>query len=357
MSREAAIPIVHVSGSQRDMGRSLGRRCSKIAGSMVRAAESAMNRKGVSWDEAVASAQDYLPYAQEYDPIYLDFMQGYARGSGVSFKELFTLLCQEEKGLCTDVAVNSDATSDCSVFSAHTEDWKPADEEHVVLVHGEPREGPSFLVVTLGGLELVTGLNSAGISFSGNSLEQNDMRIGVPKMFLSRRILAARRIEEAILAAAPPDRASSYNNNICHSSGEMYCIEGSATDFSLLYPRGGYLVHTNHYLDEKMKKFEALFSGPGGASLERGSSSVVRYNRATTLVRRNLGRITVETLTNILSDHVNRPDSICSHEDFKIPPHTRYKTIYAVISDLTNLEMHVCLGNPCEGNWQTHRLR
>jgi len=323
---------------------------------MVNDAKSGMGRKGISWDQAIATANEYLPYAEEYDGIYLDFMRGFSKSAGVPFQDLFTLICRGERGLCTDIAVNGEATPDGSVYSAHTEDWSSEDQKHVVLVHGKPDKGPSFLVMTLAGLELVTGLNSAGISFSGNSLYQNDQRSGVPKMFVSRRILASERIGDAITAAAPPNRASSYNNNICHSSGEMYCIEGSATDFSLLHPNDGYLVHTNHYLDSRMSKFENLFSGPTGKHLGRGADSVVRYHRALNLIRKNLGNVTVEMLKGILSDHCNSPDSICGHEDSSKPQHERGKTIYAVVSDLTRLEMHVCLGSPCEGAWKKYSI-
>ena len=127
MGKAVTIPFVHVSGSQENMGRRLGRECARMARSMVQDAKSDMNRRGVSWDEAIATARYYLPYAQEFDPIYLDFMKGYAKGSGVPFEELFTLICHGEKGLCTDVSVNAGATSDGSVFSAHTEDWWSAD--------------------------------------------------------------------------------------------------------------------------------------------------------------------------------------------------------------------------------------
>lgn len=357
MSKAARIPFVHVTGSQQSMGRSIGRTCARTAASFLKSTKSDCRQRGLVWDAAIGTARDYLPYAQEYDPKYLDFMKGYAKGSGIPFEELFTLLCQGERGLCTDVSVNAEASADGSIYSAHTEDWRPVDEEHVVLLHGEPDEGPSFLVVTLAGLELITGLNSAGISFSANSLYQNDMRLGVPKMFVSRRILAARRIGDAISAVIPAERASSYNNNICHSSGEMYSVEGSATDYALLYPSNGYLVHTNHYLAPRMSRYEALFSGPTGTSLERGTSSIVRFNRADALVRRSLGRITAETLSSILSDHVNFPDSICGHEDPGLPQLERSKTNYAVISDLTSLEMRVCLGNPCVGKWERFGLR
>lgn len=356
MARKVPIPVIRVSGSYRDMGRVLGSKCRKLVRSMVQDAKAGLDRKGIRWDVAVATARGFFPYAQEYDRVYIEFIEGYARGSGLPFEELFALLCHGEKGMCTDVAVNGSATSEGLVLSAHTEDWRPEDEKHAVLVHAKPKGGPSFVVVSLAGLELITGLNSAGVSFSGNSLEHDDARAGVPRMFVARKILAARTIGEAISAAAPPHRGSSYNNNICHSSGEMYCVEGSATESALLYPQNGYLVHTNHYLDPKMVRHETAFVGTGGRSLESGSGSIVRYNRARTLVRRSLGQITAESLVDILSDHVNRPASICCHENRRYAPHDRYKTIYAVVSDLTNLEMQVCLGNPCEGKWEMHRI-
>ena len=338
------------------MGRALGRECAKNAQSMVRAGKSVMGQKDISWDTAIKRARHFLPHAQEFDSTYLNFVRAYAKGSGVPFEDLFTLICEGERTLCTDVMVNSEVTSDGTVLAAHSEDWTPESEKDVVVIHGEPKDGPSFVVMTLGGFEFVAGMNSAGVSFSGNSLYSNDERIGVPKKFVSRRILSSRTVGDAIRAAAPPNRASSYNNNICHSSGEMYCVEGSATDFCLLYPQDGYLVHTNHYLAHKMEKFETLFSGTGGISLESGSSSLVRYNRATTLVRRSLGRITMTTLAGILSDHVNYPGSICCHENAGQPVLERSKTTFAVISDLSELKLHACLGNPCRGGWKEFSL-
>jgi len=338
------------------MGLKLGRQCKRIALSMLAEAKAGLSRKGIPWDQAIARGQDFLPYAEGFDPKYIELLRGYSTGTGISYEEIFTMICREERGLCTDVAVNGYATSDGSVLSTHTEDWTSSDEKHIVLVHGKPRGDPSFLIVSLGGFELVSGLNASGISFSGNSLTQNDMRIGVPMLFVARRIAASRTIGQAITACVPSDRGSSFNNNICHSSGEMFCVEASATDFSLLYPCEGVLVHTNHYLDPRMVKHEMLFQGRGGMHLGEGSGSLVRYHRALRLVRKELGNISVEYLTQILTDHVNRPKSICCHEDLSSPPHERYKTIYATIVDLTNLEMMVCRGNPCEGRFEKYSL-
>jgi len=336
------------------MGLKLGHQCKSIAVSMLAQAKTGLSRKGTPWSQAIKRGQDYLPFAEEFDSKYVELLRGYSSGSELRFEDIFTILCGGERGLCTDVMVNGQATSDGSVLSAHTEDWRSVDEKHVVLVYGRPRGDPSFLIMSLGGFELVSGLNAAGISFSGNSLSQNDMRVGVPKMFVARRIAASRTISQAITASAPADRGSSYNNNICHSSGEMYCVEASATDFSLLCSHDGFLVHTNHYLDPRMSKYEMLFQGRDGTHLGEGSGSLVRYHRALRLVKNGLGNIDVKYLTTILSDHVNRPNSICNHVDSKLPPNERDKTLYATIVDLTRLEMMVCWGNPCEGRFEKH---
>lgn len=335
----------------------MGRECASVCRSLLACARANFKERGISWDLAVERSEPYLPYAESHDPVYVDYLRGYARGAGQRFEDLFVLLCQDERGLCTDVAVNMDGTADGSVLSAHTEDWKPEDEGHAVLIHGEPDKGPSFLIMTLGGLEFVGGLNTSGISFTGNSMSQNDTRVGIPKMFLANRIARARTLGEATSAALALDRGSSYNSNICHSSGEMYSVEASATDSVLIYPDNGCLVHTNHYLHPRMAKYEGLFfEGDSGAYMPLGSSSIVRYNRALRLTREQLGEVTRETLVSIMSDHVNFPDSICRHPQKGAPRLDQYKTIYATIADVTNLDLWVCIGEPCKGRFEKHSL-
>jgi isopenicillin-N N-acyltransferase-like protein len=137
----------------------------------------------------------------------------------------------------------------------------------------------------------------------------------------------------------------------------MCCVEASTTDFSLLYPQDGYLVHTNHYLDPWTTRYEALFAGRGGYSFANVSGSVVRYNRALRLVEKKLWDINAEYLVRILSDHANRPSSICRHEKSGVLPFLQYKTIYATIVDLIRLEMMVCRGNTFEGKFEKYSLK
>ena len=339
------------------MGLKLGEQCKDLAESMTEDMRTRIKAAGLTWNRAVSNARKHLPFAEEFDPQYVKWIRGYAEGSGFKFEDLFVYFCQEsDGGLCTDIAVNNEATSDGSVLSAHTEDWYPIDEKHLVLIRGKPKEEPAFLAMTLGGLQIDCGLNSAGISVTQNSLFQSDVRIGVPKEFVARKILASKTIGDAMRAALPEKRGSSYNNNLCDSSGEIYSLEGSATDFCALYAHEGYLIHTNHYLSHRMTKYETAFQKANVKSPGAGVNSIIRYNRALRLLKRELGKVTATSLAKILSGHVNHPNSICRHIDESDSPLERCKTIFSIIIDVTHLKVLICHGNPCVGEYKEFKL-
>jgi isopenicillin-N N-acyltransferase-like protein len=163
-----------------------------------------------------------------------------------------------------------------------------------------------------------------------------------------RKVLECTRIGAALEAAMPDGRASSYNNICSDSNGEIYSLEGSATDCAVIYAHGGHLVHTNHYTADKMRRFEA---DPGGVSC-----SAFRYHRASRLIRSQLGEVTVDSMASIFRDHVNRPGSICRHADPKVHRLDVSETIFSVIFDLTRLRAHVCKGKPCAGRYEVFQL-
>ncbi len=357
MSQKSGFRIVEVSGSRHEIGFKLGESCKDLAESMMKDTRIRVKAGGLSWDRAVSNARKHLPFAEEFDPEYVEWIRGYVQGSGFKFEDLFVYFCQEAGGgLCTDIAVNNEVTSDGSVLSAHTEDWCPIDEKHLVLIRGKPVGEPAFLAMSLGGLQIDCGLNSAGISVTQNSLYQSDTRVGVPEGFVAPKILASKTIGDAMRAALPQKRGSSYNNNLCDSSGEIYSLEGSATDFSTLYGHEGYLVHTNHYLSHRMAKYETAFQKANEKSLRAGAGTLIRYNRALRLLKRELGKVTAASLAKILSDHVNYPNSICCHIDESDPPLERYKTIFSIIIDVTQLKVSICHGNPCIGEYSEFKL-
>src|SRR2546423_10913421 len=120
------------------------------------------------------------------------------------------------------------------------------------------------------------GWNAAGLSLTGNELSPNDNRVGVPRLVQVRDMLRKRTMDEAVAAALRPDRASSYSNVLAHRDGSVVCVEGSATDAELLRADDGTLAHTNHYVGERMLRYQG--------DMEYAEGSAVRYRRARALL-------------------------------------------------------------------------
>ncbi len=355
MVKVRALSIVEAKGKPFEMGRMVGRKCAGKAAAYRNAiAVEIKHSTGVDWPLAVKKAKNYLPYAEEFYPDFVEEIKGYAEGARQPFGDMFAACCHEllsagsAKG-CTDIAVNGDVTDVGSVLAAHNEDWSADALDLVVLLHARPAGKPAFVCTSYAGLLPSCGMNSAGISLTGNALSPNDGRVGIPKAFPVRKVMEARRIGEALEYAMPEDRASSYNNICSDKNGEIYSLEGSATDCGWIYAVDGYLVHTNHYTVPKMERFEE--------NRNAITCSIFRYNRALRLIEDQLGGVTIESLKSILRDHVNRPDSICRHAKPGVPQLDATETIFSVIYDLTHLEAHVLKGSPCSGEYSKFQLR
>ena len=333
--KDIPVPVIHVKGSHYEVGYQIG---TKLKDDMLR--EAAEMKKRPDWKKIRTEAELFLAYTNKYLPEYVTEIRGAADAAGLAVEDIFPGLCEEigdpnyrfTRG-CSDLIASNDVTADGSVLAAHNNDTSVSSQDSVVVVHYQVDGEPEIVTVGFGALSISVGYNSAGISLTGNQLDSNDMRVGVPRLLLVRKILAAKTLGDAIDAAILKERASNYNQLITDKSGEIYSIEGSATDYAPLYSTDGYIVHTNHYVAPWMRDFEF---DPQGIT-----SSIIRYNRGSRLLKKNQGRITVDKMKEFLADHVNYPKSICRHGD-------HIKTTFSVIINLTTQTMHLARGNPCE---------
>jgi len=350
--------LLKVKGTHREIGRQIGEACREGVRSSLGNAhnqiDSAYNVLELTWEGAKIQASKYMPFAQEVYTSYVDELLGIAEGAGVSYEDVAVLNAMEAVTMdalhltkCTSMAVNGDRTADGHVLVAHNEDWLPEDEPNVFVLHAEPDDEPPFLAMTYGGLIPNIGFNAYGIAQACDSVYPNDSRIGVPRLFVSRAVLACKSPGEAIRKTLIPRRAAGYNHLIAHESGEMYNVEVSARQFEILYPENNYLAHTNHFLSPHM---QAVENEPDELIATR-----VRYFRADRLLKQT-ARHTVRSLQEIQRDHVNHPSSICNHEDTDSDPLDREKTINAMIFDLTARVMHIAWGNPCANRYHTYYL-
>ena len=346
----ARLPIVYVEGSHEQMGFQLGRDRATQVHSMIemyrRLFVEAASKLGLhSWEEAILHAHKYLPFAEESTPQYVNEMRGIAIGAGAAFDDVLVLNCIEaitSDALhlgCTSLAMGPEVTADGSVLIGHNEDWIPEDIHNVFVVHARPDDEPAYLAITYGGLLPNIGFNAEGIAQCCDSVYPSDARVGVPRILVSRGVLAARTLSDAIRAACNRRRDAGYNHLIAHESGEIYNVEVSARKFEMLHSGDGMEVHANHYLHPRMQAIEK----------DSGDlvNSRVRHNRARRLMEAQRGKADQLSIQAILSDHVNFPQSICSHIVEDETPLDRQQTIASLIIDLGARTMHVAWGTPC----------
>jgi isopenicillin-N N-acyltransferase-like protein len=350
-----SVPVVDVKGPPRDRGRQQGEGAQAQIGDMLAAYRELLPKAvKMTWEEALRESGKYLPFAEAAFPGFVEELHGIAEGADVSFEDAWLLNCYEaviesHYLSCTSLAVRDDCTASGHVLLAHNEDWVSVDRDHVYLVRADPEHGPAFIGMSYGPLLVNVGLNEEGIGVAVNSVHATDARVGVPRILFSRAILAATVIGEAIRACLPHHRAGGYHYLLADAHGELYSIESSATAHAVLYGDDGWLVHTNHYLSSKMQALEqpGIYSG-----------SHVRLNRARRLLYTQMkkGQVTLDSLQAVLQDHVNYPNSICTHEDPADPPHERLQTVVSLVMDLTERVMWAAPGPPCEGEYALVRL-
>ena len=347
---------IEIHGPHRQMGQQMGEACiDEVRHSIENAhvlLDTAHNSLQLSWSAARIQARKYIPFAEERYPQYIEELHGIAEGAGVAFDDVCVVNVMEAVTVdalhltkCTSLAVNQERTQNGHVLLAHNEDWVPEDEGDVFLIEARPDDEPPFMAMTYGCLLPNIGFNAYGIGQCIDSVYPNDCRIGVPRLIYSRAVLAARSLDEAIRVMLVPQRAAGYNHLLAHESGELYNVEVSAHQFGLLSSDDGSIAHTNHYVDVEMRRVEH--------EPDELISTRVRYFRAVRLLRQTQLH-TLESLTQILKDHVNYPDSICNHATIG-DPLDREKTVCSLVMDLTDRRMYAAWGNPCEHQYQVYQ--
>jgi isopenicillin-N N-acyltransferase-like protein len=343
------IPLLQFRGSHRQVGQQIGESMRQTIQRMVQELPRE-GRQGRTWQQHLDMGLVFQSASRSAYPQYMEELEGIAQAAGVPFDELFLLMCEElwESPLwgaagrgCTDMAARGAATADGSTLLAHTNDLAPGAESDLVILQVQAGDEPEFLGVSVGGVGYSAGFNAAGISLTGNELSSNDVRPGVPRLIIVRAILAARRLGEAMDACLLPQRASSYNNIIADSYGEIYSMEGSATDCEPVYITGDLLAHANHYAAPPMRQYEADRNDIGG--------SVIRHNRAMRLLAEHYGHLSPERFQMLLADHANYPASICKHAGESV-------TAFSIIIDLTALRAWIGPGRPCQTEYRQYSL-
>ncbi|MBN1483224.1 MAG: hypothetical protein JXA37_00755 [Chloroflexia bacterium] len=350
------LALLEVRGDHRQVGRQIGAAMRPVLQALLPRLRRGLP-DGVRWEDMLHQGRDYLAHSRAVYPQYVQEIEGIAEGSGLPFEELFLEVCEElwepaawgQRGRadrsrrrgCTDLAARGRATADGSTLIGHTNDLVPESEDELVILKVRAGDEPEFLAVSWGGVGLSAGFNAAGISLSGNAVSCTDIRPGVPRLLLVRAILAARRLGQAIDVCLLPQRASNYNNVIADAHGEVFSVEGSATDYEAIYIEQDVLAHANHYASPAMRAFEADRSDIGG--------SILRQHRAARLLREHYGELTPLLMQQLLADHANYPASICKHAGESV-------TVFSMVVQVEGRRAWIGRGRPCQSEYVEYRL-
>jgi isopenicillin-N N-acyltransferase-like protein len=339
------IPIIEARGTHREVGRQIGEQCRERIQSMFAGLRDELP-PGVTWKAMLDRSGVYLAHSRAVYPQYIEELEGIAKGAQVPFDEVFLTMCEElwESFAwhgCTDMAARGKATADGTTLIAHTNDLLPKTEELLAILKIQAGSEPEFLGVSVGGIAISAGYNAAKISLTGNQLDSNDVRPGVPRLLVVRAILGSRTLSEAMTHCLLPSRASSYNNVLADGSGEVYSMEGSATDMEAIYIKDDVMAHANHYVAPPMRRFERDRSV--------NANSIIRHNRAEYLLRQNYGKLTPELFRTLLADHAGYPTSICKHG-------LETQTVFSIIIQVETLKAWIGRGHACETEYAEYQL-
>lgn len=334
------VEVIEAAGSHYDIGHAVGKAAARQLRYAVASYRGILKEEG--WSAPWTLPHAYLQAARERFPHFVEEIEGLAAGAALSFEELFFLNSLEEAldpaapPACTGLVLSTDH----SVHLGHNEDWYHCDCRSVIVFRARPKGKPSFITVTAAPFLAAVGMNEAGMGQGVNSLSSTDNRAGIPRVLLSRAVLEAESIEEAIGLASSENRAGGYNHLLASGEGRFGCLETSAC--SHCYVPGNRLIyHTNHYLAPKM------------LHLEHGASpgSVKRFERLNEMAEdlKSSGK-PVQAIAGVLRDHRYAPLSICRHpEDSSVAGEG---TIFSVIFNLEELSALVAIGNPCVNRYK-----
>lgn len=355
--------IVELSGSSYEIGYGHGSKCREQVLSSIRYYIKAFAANGVSWEDGKRLAMTYEPHIAAYAPQLLEEMRGIADGAQVSYEDILALNCRSEmtrmkigeklaaltSGGCTVFAVMPARTQDGKTYHAQTWDFGTMQRDAMVVLKIRSDTGIDLFMITEGGLVGGKGMNSHGMSLTLNALRTSGVPEGVPLHVVMRRMLEAPTISHAYHKAtcAPCAAAGCVTVAV---DGIALGIELVPGDVDVLSPADGIYVHTNHVISTRFHGIEDL-----GRRNLAGGSSFLRYNRCKTFLehRQNL---TLDDVKNTMCDHVGYPKGICMHADVSLPAAEQTSSNYAVIFDLTDKIIHLCPGNPCQGEYREYRL-
>jgi len=351
MKKNLPFPLIKTHGTPFDRGGQYGSQCRELIGRVVDFYRWIFEIKSnLSWDQSLTKAAEFVPVLNDYDSGIMEEIEGIARGAQRPVEEIVALNVRTEllfllaaragsvKDGCTAVAAVPPASA--HALLAQNWDWYSRVQECCVILEEKPQGRPEILQVAEAGIIAKAGWNSAGIGLCTNTLVTTGWRVGVPYHAILWRILKSASMAEAMEAVTSPPRASAANYLIGHADGEAVNLEAVPKEVKVIFPDKGIIYHANHC--------KAGHAGITDLAPSIWPDSIMRDSRAGKILQQHDGRMDTASIQQILKDHFDKPNSICTHTEANSRPHQQYQTNLSLIMNLTAKKFLLAKGPPCE---------
>jgi isopenicillin-N N-acyltransferase-like protein len=295
-------------------------------------AQPAFGRLGDGGQMAVSK---YEGLYREHMPAVLEEIHGIAEGAGLKYPHAFFAATRDMMriGACTAVACSGKQTAGGHALIGQTKDTNaPLNRFRIMRIRYA--SGRSMVVLNYPGWIANLCITSDGLAFTGNSLYASSPDGAIaPGSFLKRLIMEKRSTQEVLGAI----QGMSFDNGcvlVGDRSGHMVCLEMVAGRTAVRDVSGQAFGHANDVLSFELKKYETA---------SHSASSPSRQANIDRILRDGAGQVSADFLKAAFRNHTDYPLSICRHPSSRDSATTNA----AFIADLSSLEMHIAIGNPC----------
>ncbi len=292
------MPVVHVGGTPREMGRQAGRILRKQIRFLHKEYAVALMLRAIGQRNAEEWAKAVEPLIPER---YREEMRGLAEGAGMAYEDVLlfnTMVDRFQAMVCSTVVASGEAAKDGDVYFGRNLDFLGRGILHratVVIVY-EPKDGTRLVSVTWPGLiGVLSGMNEHGVAGATMMIHgSGTARPGVPYMLMYRDALANARKTSDVFDRIQKTRRTVPNNfMVADATGASVVIEFDSKHAAFREADTDCACATNHFRTGVLKDTGI----PLGVS---------RYKDLAGFLKQERGRIDVDAVRKALSK-VARP--------------------------------------------------
>ncbi len=349
-------PLIEVAGSYHEIGRQLGSLMKMPITEYLELSPEYQRCLTYLQVEGRSKIEGMVAHVNARFPHLVEEVEGMAEGLGIPFLSLFAYNCRSEIDMltersgCSTIALRLDD----QMILAHNEDGNDLNVGRMYLAKVKPPSGVSFLYFVYPGLipGNAPGFNEAGIAQTTNYIQPREVADGIPRYFISRAILEARSLDEALDIATTEPRAFPWHHNlVSFPELRLLSVETVAYPSHRHHVREveGIYVHTNHLLHPGMTSNNKDDDPPFDVPYESSTTRLEVLSRALETSGRPSSR---EDLLRLLSLHEGRPYSPCRHPAGDVHGATLGTAIFEALA----AGMTLYHGNPCYGIGKNYTL-